>query len=259
MALHALNNAITFGVVKEPRKPTRAVRGHRARQRRHRRRRRHRRVRAFEGRRMKHAPGSRSRSCSHSPPPLPPRLRPEPTLTGVQPRTCSAARGRWHWRAARSPPASSCVRSSRARRWTLRVYRSSRKIRVKALTLKSVAGGYGRGRDAEGRVGQVRPGAAEGVAQGHGGAPPAGREDGRCGGRAPERRARRAGAGGALLQARLAAMRYVVSRSGVYDAGTSRAVMACRKVAGMARTTAPPRTCSTGCWRAGAVQGPPPR
>jgi lipoprotein-anchoring transpeptidase ErfK/SrfK len=41
-----------------------------------------------------------------------------------------------------------------------------------------------------------------------------------------------------LLQAQLAALRYEVPRSGVMDAGTGRAVMAWRKVAGMARTTA---------------------
>ena len=40
-----------------------------------------------------------------------------------------------------------------------------------------------------------------------------------------------------LLQARLAAMHYVVPRSGVYDAGTGRAVMAWRKLAGLSRTT----------------------
>jgi hypothetical protein len=38
------------------------------------------------------------------------------------------------------------------------------------------------------------------------------------------------------LQGRLAAMKYVVPRTGVYDAGTGRAVMAWRKVAGLSRT-----------------------
>jgi hypothetical protein len=41
-----------------------------------------------------------------------------------------------------------------------------------------------------------------------------------------------------LLQFKLAKLRYVVPRSGVYDAGTQRAVMAFRKVTGMARTYA---------------------
>jgi lipoprotein-anchoring transpeptidase ErfK/SrfK len=39
-----------------------------------------------------------------------------------------------------------------------------------------------------------------------------------------------------LLQAKLAALRYVVPRTGVYDAGTARAVIAFRKVTGMSRT-----------------------
>jgi peptidoglycan hydrolase-like protein with peptidoglycan-binding domain len=39
-----------------------------------------------------------------------------------------------------------------------------------------------------------------------------------------------------LLQDKLAALHYVVPRSGVYDAGTGRAIMAWRKVAGYART-----------------------
>ena len=38
------------------------------------------------------------------------------------------------------------------------------------------------------------------------------------------------------LQGKLAAMKYVVPRTGVYDAGTGRAVMAWRKVAGFSRT-----------------------
>jgi peptidoglycan hydrolase-like protein with peptidoglycan-binding domain len=41
-----------------------------------------------------------------------------------------------------------------------------------------------------------------------------------------------------LLQSKLAALHYVVPRSGVYDPGTQRAVMAFRKVTGMARTYA---------------------
>jgi lipoprotein-anchoring transpeptidase ErfK/SrfK len=40
-----------------------------------------------------------------------------------------------------------------------------------------------------------------------------------------------------LLQAGLARLRYAVPRSGVYDAGTGRAVLAWRKVTGRARTT----------------------
>ena len=38
------------------------------------------------------------------------------------------------------------------------------------------------------------------------------------------------------LQGKLAALKYVVPRTGVYDAGTGRAVMAWRKVAGFSRT-----------------------
>lgn len=39
-----------------------------------------------------------------------------------------------------------------------------------------------------------------------------------------------------ILQSKLAAMKYVVPRTGVYDGGTARAVMAWRKVAGLSRT-----------------------
>ena len=118
----------------------------------------------------------------------------------------------------------------------LRVYRGSKKVQVKALTFKSVDGGAAgvatvkvRGRAAGAlaikvshratpalgtlraktlRVNVVRPYAAQGA-------------------RGPAVR---------WLQGRLAALKYVVPRSGVYDAATGRAVMAWRKVAGYSRT-----------------------
>ena len=62
------------------------------------------------------------------------------------------------------------------------------------------------------------------------------------------------------LQGKLAALNYVVPRTGVYDAGTGRAVMAWRKVAGYSRTYV---ATSRGLRRAaegqGPLQGPPPR
>ena len=120
---------------------------------------------------------------------------------------------------------------------TLRVYRGSRKIRVKALTLKSVAGGTagvatlkvksaksGRLRLSASHKGTavLKPLAAKSVRL------TVVRPSATPGSKGPAVR---------LLQERLAAMHYVVPRSGVYDAGTGRAVMAWRKLAGLSRTT----------------------
>ncbi len=118
----------------------------------------------------------------------------------------------------------------------LRVYRSKRKIQVKSLRFKPVAGGaagvatvkvrskiagrlairvshkatpaLGTLRAKTLRVNVMRPYAGPGT-------------------RGPAVR---------WLQARLAALHYVVPRTGVYDAGTGRAVMAWRKIAGSSRT-----------------------
>ena len=54
--------------------------------------------------------------------------------------------------------------------------------------------------------------------------------------RARTRAPARSGPAVRFLQAKLAAMHYVVPRTGVYDAATGRAVMAWRKVAGFSRT-----------------------
>ena len=66
--------------------------------------------------------------------------------------------------------------------------------------------------------------------------------------------------GGALLQDKLAALHYVVPRSGVYDAATGRAVMALRKLTGMSRTYIATEDVFNGAAGGpGRVQGPPPR
>jgi lipoprotein-anchoring transpeptidase ErfK/SrfK len=120
---------------------------------------------------------------------------------------------------------------------TLRVYRGSRKIRVKALTPKSVAGGaagVATLKIKSGKPGRLRVTASHKATAAlktlvakpvrlHAVRPSAG-----PGAKGPAVR---------LLQSRLAAMHYVVPRSGVYDAGTGRAVMAWRKLAGLSRTT----------------------
>jgi hypothetical protein len=119
----------------------------------------------------------------------------------------------------------------------LRVYRGKRKLRAKVLTLTPVDGGAAG--VARLKVKPARPGSL--LLRAVHRATPA----------LPTMRARSArievvrpsagpgsrGPAVRLLQSRLAAMRYAVPRSGVYDAGTGRAVMAWRKVAGMARTT----------------------
>ncbi len=120
---------------------------------------------------------------------------------------------------------------------TLRVYRGSRKIRVKALTPKSIAGGAAG--VATLKVKSGKPGRLR-VAASHKGtavlktlvAKPV-----RLSAVRPSAGPGAKGAAVRLLQSRLAALKYVVPRSGVYDAGTSNAVMAWRKVAGLARTT----------------------
>jgi peptidoglycan hydrolase-like protein with peptidoglycan-binding domain len=118
----------------------------------------------------------------------------------------------------------------------LRVYRGSKKLKVKSLTFKSVAGGtsgvatFKVSSELSGKLTlkashKASPGLATAVAK-------------------PVRVAvvrAYAGPGSRgpavkLLQDKLAALHYVVPRSGVYDAGTGRAIMAWRKVAGYSRT-----------------------
>ncbi len=120
---------------------------------------------------------------------------------------------------------------------TVRVYRGKRKIAVKALAPKAVAGnaaGVATLKVASGKPGKLRvtashratPGLATAVAKTL--RVNALRPYASAGARGPLVR---------LLQAKLAGLHYAVPRSGVFDAGTSNPVMAYRKVTGMARTT----------------------
>jgi hypothetical protein len=119
---------------------------------------------------------------------------------------------------------------------TVRVYRGSRKLRVRALTPKPVAG------NAAGvamlKVSSAKPGVLA-IKASHRATPALGtvvaktlrvqalRPYASAGARGPVVR---------LLQARLAAEHYAVPRSGVFDGSTGEAVLAWRKVTGMART-----------------------
>lgn len=119
---------------------------------------------------------------------------------------------------------------------TLRVYRGKRKIQAKALTFKPVAGGTAG--VATVKVGSKVAGNLA-IKVSHKATPAVGtlraktlrvnvvRAYAAAGSRGPAVR---------WLQGRLAALKYVVPRNGVYDAATGRAVMAWRKVAGYSRT-----------------------
>ena len=120
---------------------------------------------------------------------------------------------------------------------TVRVYRGKRKIAVKALAPKPVAGntaGVARLKVSSGRPGKLRitashratPALATAVAKTL-----------RVNALKPYASAGARGPVVRLLQAKLDGLRYAVSRSGVFDAATANAVMAYRKVTGMARTT----------------------
>lgn len=118
----------------------------------------------------------------------------------------------------------------------LRVYRGNKKIRVKTLTFKPVAGGTAG--VATLKVKSAKAGTIA-LRASHAATPGLGtvrtkttkvtvvRPFATNGSRGPAVR---------ILQAKLAAMKYVVPRTGVYDGGTARAVMAWRKVAGLSRT-----------------------
>ncbi len=129
---------------------------------------------------------------------------------------------------------------------TLRLYRGSRKIRVKALTPKSVAGGAAG--VATLKVKSNTPGRLR-VAASHKGTAvlkPLVAKPVRLTAVRPSAGPGAKGAAVRLLQSRLAAMHYVVPRTGVYDAGTGRAVMAWRKLAGLSRTTIATKEVFTG-------------
>jgi hypothetical protein len=120
---------------------------------------------------------------------------------------------------------------------TLRLYRGSRKIKVKSLTLKSVAGGtagVATLKVKSGKPGRLRLSASH---QGTAVLKPLAAKSFRLDAVRPSAGPGTKGPAVRLLQERLAAMHYVVPRSGVYDAGTGRAVMAWRKLAGLSRTT----------------------
>lgn len=118
----------------------------------------------------------------------------------------------------------------------LRVYRGNKKIRVKTLTFKPVAGGTAG--VATLKVKSAKAGTIA-LRASHAATPGLAtvrtkttkvtvvRPFASNGSRGPAVR---------ILQSKLAAMKYVVPRTGVYDGGTARAVMAWRKVAGLSRT-----------------------
>ncbi len=117
----------------------------------------------------------------------------------------------------------------------VRVYRGTRKLRVRSLTVKP-AGKAGR---FQMKVGAARPGRLV-VRAVHRATPQLATLRSRAVRVQVVVPHARPGARGLLvrlLQQKLAALHYAVPRSGVYDAGTSLAVLAWRKVAGMSRTT----------------------
>ena len=118
----------------------------------------------------------------------------------------------------------------------LRVYRGKKKIRVKTLTFKPVNGGaagVATLKVKSGKAGRLSlrashratPALATAVAKAV-----------RLDAVTPYAASGSRGAAVRILQSKLAAMKYVVPRTGVYDSGTANAVMAWRKVAGMSRT-----------------------
>ncbi|MDA0170708.1 L,D-transpeptidase family protein [Solirubrobacter taibaiensis] len=118
----------------------------------------------------------------------------------------------------------------------LRVYRGSKKIRVKTLTFKPVNGGaagVATLKVKSGKAGRLTlrashratPGLATSVAK-------AARLDAVS----PYAASGSRGAAVRILQGKLAALKYRVPRTGVYDSGTANAVMAFRKLTGMSRT-----------------------
>ena len=120
---------------------------------------------------------------------------------------------------------------------TLRVYRGGKKIRVKALTPQPVNGGTAG--VATLKVKSAKPGRLL-LRASHAATPGLPTLRAKTVGVTAVRPSAGPGAKGPavrLLQERLAAMKYVVPRTGVYDAGTGNAVMAWRKVAGLSRTS----------------------
>jgi hypothetical protein len=187
-----------------------------------------------------------STAAAQTPPPPPPAPTPTPTpappapvagtltsaaqdvLTGARP---TALTGRsFTVRVVLRP----FVAGERA---TIRVYRGSRKIKVRALTLKAVAGNTAG--VALVKVKSAKPGTLS-IKVSHRATPALATVVARTMRVAVVRPQAGPGARGTvvrLLQAKLAGLHYAVPRSGVFDAGTANAVMAWRKVAGLARTS----------------------
>jgi peptidoglycan hydrolase-like protein with peptidoglycan-binding domain len=119
---------------------------------------------------------------------------------------------------------------------TVRVYRGSRKLQVRALTPTPVAGNTAG--VALVKVESARPGTLA-IKVSHRATPSLATVVARTLRVAVLRPHAAPGERGTLvrlLQAKLAGLRYSVPRTGVFDAGTANAVMAWRKVAGLART-----------------------
>ena len=119
---------------------------------------------------------------------------------------------------------------------TVRVYRGRRKLQVRALALQPVAGNSAG--VAVVKVKSGRPGTLA-IKVSHRATPALATVVAKTLRVAVLRPQAGPGARGTLvrlLQARLAGLHYAVPRSGVYDAGTANAVMAWRKLTGMART-----------------------
>jgi lipoprotein-anchoring transpeptidase ErfK/SrfK len=118
---------------------------------------------------------------------------------------------------------------------TLRVYRGKKKLQAKKLTFTPVNGGAAG--VAEFKVKSVRPGRVS-LRASHAATPGLAAVATKAGIDVvrPYAASGSRGAAVRILQSRLAAMKYVVPRTGVYDSGTANAVMAWRKVTGKART-----------------------
>jgi hypothetical protein len=119
---------------------------------------------------------------------------------------------------------------------TVRVYRGSRKLQVRALTTKAVAGNTAG--VALLKVKSAKPGTLA-VKVSHRATPALATVVAKTLRVTVLRPHASIGSRGTLvrlLQGKLAGLHYAVPRSGVFDAGTANAVMAWRKVAGLART-----------------------
>jgi peptidoglycan hydrolase-like protein with peptidoglycan-binding domain len=118
---------------------------------------------------------------------------------------------------------------------TLRIYRDKKKVEAKKLTFTPVNGGAAG--VAEFKVKSAKPGRIS-LRASHAATPALAAVAAKAGIDVvrPYAASGSRGAAVRILQSRLAAMKYVVPRTGVYDSGTANAVMAWRKMAGLSRT-----------------------